>query len=1180
MEGLEILEAKNWRVLHIDDDEEDNLIVKSMLKDARGNQITLEWAPTFEAGEQALQKNHYQAVLVDYDLGGRTGIDLIRRFVQRGYNAPMILLTGRGSYDVDVEAMHAGATLYLTKNEINPLLLERSIRYAIERKQSEQALREQDRRLSVALQAAQLGSWTYSFETHQITFDERADELYGASKQTINHDELVETNFHPDDQQAMWSALERAGNPNGDGLYTANYRIRQPDGSWCWLRAWGKTEFEMQDGRLRPVQLIGASRDITHEKQNELELEQSNLALRESELNYRRLAEELEVERTKLEAAIDQLTIGVGIADAEGTTLSMNRAGLALHGFSSVEEMLSRLDNYINEFELRHLDGRVLPLEEWPASKALRGEYITQFMVILRNKQNGQEHTISYSSVPVRNARGELIFNIYQMEDLAASMEFTRSIEESRSQLQNVLDSLMEGVIIIAQDGQVLDMNPAAITMMGYSSREEARKGMADFFGEYEVASLDGIPIQSDRWPLMRVIQGEIFTGYELMVSNKVSGHVWIGSFNGRPFTSETGEPAGGVLTMHDITDRKQAEGRLVASEERYRLAARAANDVVWDWDLLTDMIGWNEALTTLFGYPQHQYNSTSGSFWKDRIHPDDKERVLNRIHQVVDGNETNWEDTYRFLCENGSYAEVVDRGWVVRDDAGRPIRMVGAMRDITGQKESERVLRTSEERFRQLADAMPQLVWTAQPDGTVDYYNQRYHLYGGIAPVKEDHWEWGPVLHDDDLQPTLDAWNHALETGDVYQIEHRVRMADGSLRWHLSRGIPVKDETGAVTRWYGTATDIHDFRETQERLLQREQRMRHLFDANLIGIVTRDWSGRVLEANDAYLNLIGYSAEELATIRIADITPSEYHHLDEENFNSLRNQGFYRPYEKEYVRKDGTRIPVMIGYTVVHSAEQDELIGFVVDMSDLKRTQAELAGYAEKLKRSNEELENFAFVASHDLQEPLRKIQMFSSSLRRRMSGQLDEDISQYLNRMQNATERMQDMINGLLELSRVNTRGENFTSVDMNSVTREVLSDLEARIHSEQAEVSLSPLPLVTGDPMQLHQLMQNLIGNAIKFHHPDVSPRVSVSGETMDDYQVVIRVEDNGIGLGEAHLEQIFQPFMRLHGRSEYEGSGMGLAICRKIVERHNGRLTASNRPEGGSCFTITLPVGKNK
>jgi light-regulated signal transduction histidine kinase (bacteriophytochrome) len=237
------------------------------------------------------------------------------------------------------------------------------------------------------------------------------------------------------------------------------------------------------------------------------------------------------------------------------------------------------------------------------------------------------------------------------------------------------------------------------------------------------------------------------------------------------------------------------------------------------------------------------------------------------------------------------------------------------------------------------------------------------------------------------------------------------------------------------------------------------------------------------------------------------------------------------------------------------------------------------LQEYSEKLKRSNLELEQFAMVASHDLQEPLRKIKFFALELQRQFVQTLPDDAHDYMRRIQNAVERMQTMIDGLLELSRVTTRGEEFAIANLTALVDEVILDLEARIKASGGQVFVDSLPSAEVDSIQIRRLFQNLIGNGLKFHKPDVPPVVRILDVTdlsFDRGSITISVQDNGIGLDEQYAERIFQPFQRLHGMSEYEGTGLGLAISRKIIERHHGTLEVRSQPNQGAEFIITLPV----
>ena len=266
-------------------------------------------------------------------------------------------------------------------------------------------------------------------------------------------------------------------------------------------------------------------------------------------------------------------------------------------------------------------------------------------------------------------------------------------------------------------------------------------------------------------------------------------------------------------------------------------------------------------------------------------------------------------------------------------------------------------------------------------------------------------------------------------------------------------------------------------------------------------------------------------------------------------------------------------------------AAARDELEGRVRERT------AELSELNVELERSNRELQDFAFVASHDLQEPLRKIQAFGDRLRTVQGPKFDDQGRDYLDRMNNAAGRMHTLINDLLGYSRVTTKAQPFEPTDLNKIVDGVLGDLETRIDETGGKVDVGNLPTIDADQTQMGQLFQNLIANALKFKKEDLAPKVSVNGEifkgelssisrSMPEDLVRVTVSDNGIGFDEKYLDRIFTPFQRLHGRNEYEGTGIGLAVCRKIVERHGGSLTAKSTPGEGSTFIVVLPLKQTK
>jgi PAS domain S-box-containing protein len=370
---------------------------------------------------------------------------------------------------------------------------------------------------------------------------------------------------------------------------------------------------------------------------------------------------------------------------------------------------------------------------------------------------------------------------------------------------------------------------------------------------------------------------------------------------------------------------------------------------------------------------------------------------------------------------------------------------------------------------------------------------------------------------------------------------------------------------------------ELHVQARTQElQVLQRRHEM--ILNSAGEGICGLDTEGRATFVNPTVAKLTGWLVEEL-------IGKTEQEIFFRNGGGTPPVRVSQNPGEQVFYRRDGSCFPVEFVKTPIY--EDDRVIGSVLvfkDIAERRRAEEALGQRAAELARSNAELEQFAFVASHDLQEPLRKIQAFGDRLKVKCEASKNPEIRDYLERMQGAAGRMRRLIDDLLAFSRVIRSSEPFVAVDLSVVTKEVLGDLEVLIEKNHATVEVSALPTIDADPMQMRQLLLNLIGNALKFQPPGGSPRVKVAAQTVaavsGESLCELTVQDNGIGFDEKYIDRIFAVFQRLHGRGEYEGTGVGLAVCRRIVDRHHGTITARSKPGEGATFTVTLPVRQAK
>ncbi len=371
--------------------------------------------------------------------------------------------------------------------------------------------------------------------------------------------------------------------------------------------------------------------------------------------------------------------------------------------------------------------------------------------------------------------------------------------------------------------------------------------------------------------------------------------------------------------------------------------------------------------------------------------------------------------------------------------------------------------------------------------------------------------------------------------------------------------------------------------RQARSELEQSRRAYSDLYHFAPVGYVSLNQEGVIVTANLTASDILGFSREKLTGCGFSRFIHPE----DHKNYFGLVREAFETNGGKRTgeIRLLGDKTPAFHA-RVELSGSRDERGGLTglrivfVDISEQKSTEEKLKEYAEKLERSNQELQDFAFIASHDLNEPMRKIQAFGDLLQKKFAPALGAEGLEHVEKMRGATKRLQDMIGGLLEYSRVAARGGDFVPVDLEQLVCSVLLDLEWQIEKNGAKVFLEDLPTVEADPNQMRRLFQNLISNALKFHGKESilikifsMPR-GVCKNEVEHRQIV--VEDNGIGFEEIHAERIFSLFERLHCRSAYEGTGMGLAICRRIVERHGGSIMARGVPGKGATFTITLPT----
>lgn len=634
-----------------------------------------------------------------------------------------------------------------------------------------------------------------------------------------------------------------------------------------------------------------------------------------------------------------------------------------------------------------------------------------------------------------------------------------------------------------------------------------------------------------------------------------------------------------GIIIRENIRSR-QYISELRESEEKFRNLAENTSIAIAIYQN-DKWVYANPVSTEMTGFANEELLNMK--FW-DFVHPEDRDKVMQLGKARQAGK--NPEKSYEFRIRTKDQKEKTV--WLSGSSTTfnrKPAGLITVM-DVTERKKAEAKLVELQDiihRSRSVA-----FTWINKPGWPVQFVTDNVFELTGYSAEEfmTGTVSYESIIHQEDKEYVSYEVNKNSDDGikEFIHKGYRIITKSGAVKWISDFTSVIRDKEGNVLFYKGVIEDITDKKSAEEDLAESEEKFRAIFDnANdAIGLhkLTPDGISGYVDINRTACEILGYTKDELMKIDPLSIFPEGFEKNMAFLFEELLKTKQIK-FVSEHITKDGSSFPVEIKGSLFELKGEPYFLSVARDISVMveaeqimRSVNKELDILTEELRRSNQDLENFAYIVSHDLQEPLRMVASFTQLLESKFGDSLNEEARKYIKFAVDGVIKMKSLINGLLNFSRITTQGDEFKNIDMNRAVESVVELFSSKLKELNGSVNISKLPEIKGDEVQIRQLFQNLIGNALKFRKEDVPPEIEISAEEINGERE-FRIKDNGIGIDDKYKEMIFDMFKKVHSADKYEGTGIGLAFCKQIIKRHKGSIRVESVPGEGSTFIFRLP-----
>jgi PAS domain S-box-containing protein len=1150
-------------VLLIEDNPRDVGLIEKMLLTAKVMAFNLTHATTLADGLAQLTSKNIDAILLDLKLADSEGLDTLTQVQGHALEIPIVVLTGLDDEASGLKAVQQGAQDYLIKDEVSGPLLRRAIRYAIERQRMAKTLQRHMDHLedTVAARTDELRQ-TNAHLQREIAERERTERALRARTRALQESEtrfnlfiehlpaaisikdteerVVYANRHfanvigckPEELVGLTSEaitppalLDQYHRENQRALEGETVKSESVFPGGDGPRHWLTYKFPIY--RNGQPAFVGAiSLDITERKR-------AQQALQRSEARFR--------------GVFEQAAVGIAIVSPNETIIEVNQKLCAMLGYTKEELLTLTVQDITHPEDFEREQRYVLEvLADEREDFNIQKRYV--------HKQ-GYSVWVNLSSNVIRDEDGTIQFVIGVVVDITAQKRAEETLQAREALYRSLVETAPDSIILTNLEGEILFCNQQTALMYGYPCAE-------DMMG-CNVFDLIDTEDQERAWAnTTRVLAGETIRFAEYTVLKRDGTQFWV-ALNASLVSDAQGNPQAFIGVTRDITTRKQMEKEL----KRLAAVVQMAPDAIAVTDLEAKVIYANPAMARLRGF-DHEADvyGTNALDWF--ASPDKARAAMEEI--VAQGNISNRE--FVGLTQQGEPVPIAVSATLLKNTEGKPTGFAALIRDITDSKRMQEALRESEARYRSLFTNNHAVMLLIDPDsGAIIDANPAACTYYGYSHKALTARAISDInmLSEAEVYEEMQRAKH--EARRHFLFHHR--LASGAVR-------DVEVYSGPIHAYgkqllYSIVHDITERKRIEEALRESEARLRRLVENMPVMMDAFDEDNRILVWNRECERVTGYSADEMVgNAHAMEILYPDTAYRERMMAEMVKLENDFRDEEWAITCKDGTAKTISwSNISARFPIPGWNMWAIGVDVTARKQAEQSHQRYAAALERSNAEFKQFAHIVSHDLKAPLRMVKSFLELLSRHYGYDLDAEAHEYIQFAMDGATQMEQLIDALLAYARVDSQGQDPIPTDAEEILDIVLHILQFDIQEKSAEVTHTPLPTVRADPTQLKQLFQNLIGNALKFCDQQ-QPQIHIDAEHRDDVWV-FRVQDNGIGIAKQDQARVFEIFDRLHTQEEYEGTGIGLAVCKKIVERHGGRMWVESEVGEGSTFYFTLP-----